>query len=811
MLPGLRTLRNLVKHRRFTLSAVAMLALGIGINAAVFTVTNGTLFKGFPLVNDNGRIAYMTTGVNCCVSYPDFIDWRAEAQSFDGIEIVHGLRITLMDGSGFPETYDATEVSSGTFKLVGVEPVLGRDFSSSDDTAGAARTAILRYGFWQRRYGGDPSVIGRTVRINGLPTAIIGVMPDGFSFPQNQDLWTAFIPTPEVMQRDNRNTWFAFGRMKEGVTLETARAEMETIGRRLGAAYPLTNEGRNALPRVVDFEAFFIGPNAALVYEAMMGAVAFVLLIACANLAVLTLVRAVGRSREISLRIALGAGRWRIIRQLLIESMALSSLGGFFGWLLAAWGVRLYARFASGSVISDATPGTWFDQVLNYSMDYRVFAYLVAVSIGTGVLFGLAPGIVLARLDVNTILKDVARGPTVGGKRQGIFALLVAGEMALAIVLLAGAGVMIRSFLNVYDADVGLKPDRILTGLIALPVAKYANPASRISFYDELGARLKGIAGVDSVSITDGIPGDGARHVPFEVEGEVATPSQNLPDVSAVVIGEAYFQTLGRPLLSGREFADSDDASTLRVAIVNERFAEQQWPGQNAVGKRLRLVQKSGPDAWLVVVGVAPNVRQSSAVGRESDPVIYMPHRQQPNRDMWVMARTGVQPAAVATEFRREVQAIDSALPVALGPFPLAERMAGGYQYRGVVSLLFLVFAATAVLLAAIGLYAVIAFAVSRRTQEIGIRIAIGASARDIRRLVFRQGALPLCAGLIAGLTAAAAVNRLLESQLVQVSPADPATLAAATAVLAIAAALGCWLPVRTAMRVDPLTALRHE
>ena len=801
-------LRRLGKSPRFALSAIAMLALGIGINAVVFTVTNGTLFKAFPLVKDNRRIAYLTTGINCCVSYPDFADWRAAAKSFEDMAIVHGFRVTLRDGAGFPETYTATEVSSGTFKLAGVAPVVGRDFDAADDAPSAARTAILRYGLWQRRYGGDPAVIGRVVEINGIPTTIIGVMPDGFSFPQNQDLWTAFVPTPDVLRRDNRDTWFVFGRLKPGVTLAAARAEMATVGHRLAAEHPRTNGGANSVPRVVDFDEFFIGPNATRVYELAWGGVGFVLLIACANLASLMLARAAARSREMSLRIALGAGRWRIVRQLLAESLTLSLLGGALGGVLGAWGVGIYARFASGSVISDATPGGWFDRVLDYSMDYRVIAYLVAMSIGAGLVFGLAPGIGLARLDPHTALKQ---GGPVGGPRSGFFTVLVATEMALAIVLLAGAGVTTRSFLNVYRADSGLQADRILTGLIALPAARHSSPEARISFYDRLTTRVEGLPGVEAVALADTVPGQGSAHLPFEISGQVAAPSETLPVAAAVIAGPDYFRTLGRTLSRGREFRDSDDARSAATAIVNERFAAEQWPGQSAVGKRLRLVRQGAPGAWLTVVGVAPNIRQSRTVGDGPEPIVYLPYRQRPGTDLWVMARTAVPPAALTEAFRRAVQDVDPALPVALGPMPLTEGMADAYLYRGVTGAAFIVLASTAVLLAALGLYAVVAFLVSRRTQEIGIRIAIGATAGDIRRLVLRQGAVPLGVGLMAGLAAAAAVNRLLEAQLVQVSPADPLTLAAAAAVLAIAGGLGCWLPMRAALRVDALVTLRHD
>ena len=352
--------RTLIKNPGFTAVAVATLAIGIGVNAAVFTVTNAVLFKGFSYIERNDRILYMSSYEGCCLSYPDFLDWRAQAKSFEGMGIVHGIQVILSDKTGFPEYYFATEVSSNTFKLIGHRPMLGRDFTASDEIPGAPAVAILSYGFWERRYGKDPAVLGRTFRLNGVPTTVVGVMPQGFFFPQNQDLWVPLVATPNVMKRENRDTWYAFGRLKYGVTAESARAEMETIGRRLEIAYPLTDKG--FLPKVRNFHEFYIGPNASLIYGSLWGAVGFVLLIACANLANLLLARAIGRSREISVRIALGAGRWRIIRQLLIESVMLSGLGGFFGWWIAKGSVRAYELAAKGA------PGyTWFDHVLDYS------------------------------------------------------------------------------------------------------------------------------------------------------------------------------------------------------------------------------------------------------------------------------------------------------------------------------------------------------------------------------------------------------------------------------------------------------------
>jgi len=793
------SLRTLIKNPGFTAVAVTMLALGIGVNATVFTVTNAVLFKGFALVSRNDRLRYIGyTNSNCCVSYPDFLDWRAQSKSFAGMAIVHGVSIMLSDESGFPENLSGNENSAEVFRVVGAKPLLGRDFAPSDEAPGAAPVAILHYGFWERRYGKDPNIVGRTLRMNGALTTVIGVMPQGFSFPQKVDVWVPLVQTPRVMKRENRDTWMVVGRLADGVTVETARAEMEIIGRRLAAAYPLTNH--DLLPEIQTFTQFFIGPSGALIYGSMWGAVGFVLVIACANLANLLLARAIGRSREISVRIALGAGRWRIIRQLLIESLMLAGLGGFLGWWIAKWGVRTYE-------LAMARKSSWL--IVDYTMDHRVLGYLIAISIGTGILFGLAPALRLSKLDVNSALKDGGRGATGGGRAQHLSALLVAGEMALAVVLLAGAGVMIRSYLKIHTAEIGVHTADILGGSLALPTEKYPRAEDKVSFYDRLITRLQALPGVESVAMADTLPTWGSAKFSYELEGEPPAEDGRRPKLSALKISPAYFRMLGAPVVSGREFNDADVASGVPVAIVNQLFASRFWPGEDPVGKRLRLFDENTPEPWLTVVGVASNIIQNDQTRQRFDPMVYLPYRQKPGGGAWVLVRTRVPSSSLSNAFRQEVQALDPNLPL-YGPMAIVDRMEGYWDSR-FYGAMFLIFAAIALLLASIGLYTVIAHAVSQRTQEIGIRMAMGGTPRDILRLVFLQGMLPVGIGLTIGLAASFAVNRLLKSMLVQVSPADPVTLLAASAVLISAALLGCLIPARRAMRVDPVVALRNE
>jgi predicted permease len=794
-----RTLRN---NPGFTAVAVTTLALGIGVNTAVFTVTNAVLFKGFSNIDRNDRILYLSSTEGCCVSYPDFEDWRAQAKSFNGMAIVHGVEVTLSDKGGFPEYRYATEVSADTFRLIGREPILGRDFTKADEIRGAPPVAILSYSFWERQYGKDPSIVGRAVRINGALTTLIGVMPPGFIFPQNQDLWVPLIPTPNVLRRANRDTWFVFGRMADGVTTESARAEIEAIGRRLEQAYPLTNKG--FLPIIRNFAGFYIGPNASVIYGSLWGAVGFVLLITCANLANLVLARALGRSREISVRIALGAGRWRVVRQLLIESTLLSALGGFVGWWFAKWSVRVW------DAASRSPSYSWFDHVLDYTLDYRVLAYLIAISAGTGLLFGLAPALRLSKLDVNTTLKDGGRATTGGARGNRLSTLLVVAEMALAVVLLAGAGLMIRSYLNTYSADIGVRTERILIVIPNLPASRYPDATARISFYDRLKTRLEAVPGVESTALTSTIPLWGAARLSYELDGAAPVDEQSRPTLSAVTISPGYFLTVGAAVLSGRDFNQGDGPAAPRVTLVNDRFARRFWPGENPLGKRFRLFVGNAPEAWLTVMGVVSNIVQSDIARPELNALVYLPWQQMGAGNMNILVRTSVPPGNLRSALRKEVHALDSDLPM-FGPFTLIERLQTRYWEKGRYTGLFLILAAIALLLAAVGLYAVIAYSVSRRTQEMGIRMALGAAARDLLSHVFREGMLPAGMGLAIGLAASLAVNRVLKSELVQVSPGDPVTLIATSALLILCAALGCWIPARRAMRVDPVVALRHD
>jgi predicted permease len=792
-------LRVLSRAPGFSATAILMLALGIGINSAVFTVTNAVLFKGFPLTDD--RIVYVSSPYQCCVSYPDLEDWRTQAANvFQDIGAVADLRVGYADEGGLAESYTATLITANGFSILRQHPALGRDFVASDATAGAPAVTILSHRFWSRRYAQDPSIIGRVVRVNDMPTTVIGVMPEGLSFPQNQEMWLPLIPTAAMQKRDARSLWFAFARLADGATRQNAGAEMATISARLAADYPQTNRDARAL--VQTFSEFYVGPNAATIYASLWGAVGFVLLLACANLANLLLSRGVNRSREIAVRVALGAGRWRLVRELLIESMVLSSLGGLAGWWMAKWGVRLY------ETMSIPPTRTWSNSVVDYSLDHRVLVYLIVISVATGVLFGLFPAVHASRIDSHAALKA---GSGAGGRpRRSASSFLLAVEMAIAVVLLASAGVMVRSFLNLYSADLGFSSERLLAGLLQLPPAKYPPGSSHVAFFDEVGRRLSALPGVESIAFVDAVPGRGGRLFPYEVNGTYIDERKR-PMAKVTVVSPGYFKTLGAPITSGREFDESDRTGRTPGVIVNQRFVNEYWPREVPLGQRVRLFVDGQPGAWLTVVGVVPNIAQNGAMRKNLDPLIYVPHGHQATTGMWAILRTQVPPANLGTAFRREVQAVDPDLPIWLGPFPLSDFMAESYWSSGLVGGLFLIFALFALVLASFGLHAVVANSVSQRTREIGIRIAVGASAREVLMLVAKQSAVPLTIGVIIGVVASLGVNNLLKAGLVNVSPVDPVVYVLVISVLVLCAVVACLSPAFRATRVNPMMALRSE
>jgi putative ABC transport system permease protein len=796
-------IRSLIKGRGVTLVAILMLALSIGFNVTIFTVANALLFKAVPFDKDNcivyiGSRNILRNNQPGLMSYPDLRDLQQSTKSLEGLGAFGYARFNLSDNNYLPESYLTVRITPNTFGLIGQKPVIGRDFTPSDGAPGAPPVAILTNGVWENRYGKNPGIVGQTVRMNGTPTTIIGVMSATSTFPFDAELWTPLIPTAASEQRDIRNL-SVFGRVKDSVSIDAVRRELESIAGNLQKEYPATNQGVAIAAQT--FQEQFVGSQNTTIFMTMLIAVGVLLAIACANVANLLLARALNRSREISILVAIGARRGDILQRLLIESVLLSVVGGIGGWMLAIWGVR---AFDIATTPYGKPP--WID----FSMDYRVFFYLSLISIGTGILFGLAPALRLSKLDVSAALKEGGRGST-GGLRMKFFsAALVVTEMALAIILLVSSGLMVRSFFSLYNVPVGADVASVTTMRIELPPAKYRDAASQIAFYDRLKSGLRSVPGVESVATTSVLPTAPAPSVPYELEGNPVTDPKMRPSVSMVVVSPDYFRVWSVSVIRGRLFTEEDGETGLPTAIVNENFAAKVWPNQDPVGKRFRMFTGNTPDPWVTVVGTVPNIAQNGMVPGQVDTVAYLPYRQKPAPGASLIARTLVRPATVTSAFRAEVQKIDPDLAV-FRVMPMDERVAQNYGFRGVIAGLFVTFAVVALLLSSIGLYAVMANSVSRRTQEIGLRIVVGATRRDVMRLVVGQAMYQIVVGLVLGVVGAFVVTRFLASALVQVSPSDPLTFAIAAIALTITALLGCVVPVFRAIRVPPVIALRSE
>ena len=801
-------LRGLRRDRAYALAALTMLALAIGLNVTVFTIMDAMLFRGFPLVRGNDRLVYLqerySSGV-CCISYADFEDWRTQARAFEGIAYVGEAPISFSVTGGRSLDTLTFLVSANTFGLLGVPPLLGRDFAPADEAPGARPVAILNYRFWDSHLGKRADIVGATVHINGAPATVIGVMPERFDFPTHEDLWMPLVQNPQLYQRGlTRGGFMAFGRLRDGVKVEEARTELDTINRRLEADYPATNRGLVAT--MIGHEQLSSGPDARLVWGSMWAGAWFVLFIACANVANLALVRTIGRWREFATRIALGAGQWRMMRQILLESAVLASLAGGLGWWITTWTMKTWAV---------ATASRY--QILDYTVDVRTLGYLMAITVAAACLCSLASIGRVVQLGAGRALKGDARGVTHTLRTRHLASALVAGQMALAIVLLSGAGVLMRSFVKIVSADTGVPdPEHVLGGLIRLPSDTYGAPSTRTAYFDRLDEHLRHIPEIEDVSVSSHLPVYGANAVTFEIEGRPSPPDGS-EAVQFFSTGSDYFRVLGVPVIAGRDFNDEDRISTSRVALVNESFAERFSPGDQLVGKRLRSTGRSQAGDWRTVVGVVPNIMQGDATRQNFKPAVYLPLRQQPPRSAYVLVRTSVPADRVARQVRSSIEELDpdvtlTDLKTLKASFAFdRDYMDPEHSELGKHAAVAPVFAVIALLLAAIGLSAVVAHSVSQRTKEIGVRIAIGAASQDVRRMVFREGMIPVASGSLVGLVASLAVNRLLQSQLVGVSPYDPTTMAVAPLILFVVGLLACQVPARRATRVDPILALRSE
>jgi predicted permease len=796
--------RMIGKNPGFSSVVVITLALAIGVNTAVFTIVNHFLYRNQPY-RGHDRIAYVAIidtrpGGDEPVdvfSYADYRDFKERLKSFKHLAAFQFGGVTLSDDNGFAEGYFILRMTANTLSVLDRKPLLGRDLELSDTQPGAPPVVLLTYRIWESRYHKDESVIGKKVFIDETPTTIIGVTSPDTRMGNDNALWLPLITPPPESPRENRNV-FIFGRLADGVSIGQANADAVAVARQLESEYPATN--RNIGAEVQDANKFYLRAQIRHVLQALLGGVTFVLLIACANAANLLLGRSMIRSREMSIRAALGAGRLRVIRQLLTESVLLSVMAGVLGVILAYFGVKAFDALVA------AVDGSGLD----FTVDGNVLLYMAAVTIGTGIVFGLAPAIRMSRVDLSIALKEGGQGAGLGVRRRLLSNILVGAEVALSVVLLMGAGLMIRSMVNAGRLNLGVNTENVLTLGINLPPAKYPQPQQQVAFFQELTARLEALPGVESATILSELPGNEAFRgftEPFQIEGLPIADKSMRPRTAVLTIGPGYFRCLQGRLLLGREFTELDGAPGQEAAIINKSFADRHWPGVYPIGKRLRM-DNQGTDAWMTIVGVVADIVQNRY--REGLPRVYMPFRQNPGSYMTVAARTRVDPASLANAFRQSVKDLNATLPVA-DLRSLDDYVSRTNADTHIFGVAFTVLAVIALALASTGLYAVITQSVSQRNREMAIRSAMGASGSRLWRLMFYQGMRHYTIGLVIGSALSLAVGGVLNSLLVGVSSSDPITYLLVISMLTIVAALACGLPARRAARSDPATLLRFE
>jgi len=794
--------RNLIKRPGFTAIAVVTLAVGIGANSAIFSAINALLLKPLPIPNQDRVVAIWdknpSRGVKHNeVTFPNYLDWRAQNRSFDHLALERWWS-TNLTGGDTPERIQGFLVTTNFFDVVGVKPVKGRNFIEGENEPGKDRVAIIANSLWQRRFGSDPAIINKTILTNGIQRTVIGVLPEGFNYPKGAEVYSPIAVTPELLRQRQNHSFYVIGRLKDGVSLASAQADIDTITARLATQYPDTNVGLGATVYPIVADTTRIYSTAMWI---MMAAVGFVLLIACANVANLMLARASGRQKEIALRAALGASRWRIVRQLLVECMIIALVGGAAGIVVALWGIDLLRAANPGEAAKYA------DGWKNFGLNYQVLAFTFGLSLLSGFVFGLAPAWHVSKPNVNDALKEGGR--QVGGGSHRLRSLLVVSEIALSLMLLIGAGLFIRSFAALLKSDPGFKPEGVLTANLNLPVAKYKEESQRSAFYAELVQRVRTLPGVQSAAVVNYIPLGGANSSDvFLVEGAPEPPPGQENEGRYRVCSPDYFETMGISVLKGRGFTEQDKKGSLPVVIVNETLARKYWPAGDALGKRIRFYGPLERAPWMEIVGIVQDVKHE--LNLPVTPEYYLPHAQDSWNAMVLVARTSVDPGSMAAPIRQQVLAIDKDQPV-FDVKTMNEVRAISISVYSIGSVTMTIFAIVALLLAAVGIYGVMAFAVTQRTQEIGIRMALGARALDVLKLVLRNGMSLAAIGAVIGLAGAFVITRFMSSLLFEVSPTDMLTFALVTMGLLLVAVFACYIPARRATKVDPLVALRYE
>ena len=803
-------LRMLAKNRGFTLIAVLTLALGIGANTAIFSVVDAVLLKPLPFPEPDRLVTIWGTHSRLhetkrALSYPDIADLRSMNATFENVAAYDESSVTLT-GAGDPMHLASARVNANMFSLLRVAPVLGRGFAEGDDRAGNYVT-VLSHSLWRSLFHADPNVIGQAVSIDGRSYTIVGVMPAGFAFPLDSDppkLWTTYsgLATPVNGQKpdsEERGSHFlaAIARLKTGVTMQQANQDTQLVGQRLAKQYADTNKylGLWAEPAL----SALVGDVRPQLYI-LLGAVGLVLLIGCANVANLLLARATGRQREIAIRAAMGASRGRIVRQLLVESGLLAIAGGTCGLIVAVWGTALFSRLAANQI----------PRLAGASLDGRVLGFTLAASVLTGLIFGLAPAMQLSRLPLTETLKESGRGAGQSARQNRSRNLLVASEMTLAVVLLTGAGLLIKSLLKLENVNPGFNPHGLISYTVDLPDSRYPKSSQAEEFFRQLYQRVRAIPGVQSASGTVPLPlsGDTIR-TGYDIEGR-PLGNNDSPHVHFRGVGPDYFRTMEIPLLEGRVFNAGDTAGKTDVIIVNKELVAESFPGENPIGKRIKPgISTDGKEPWREIVGVVGDVKHQS-LDRGDTPECYVPEDQIGFGSMSGVVRTSLDPASLIPAIREQVKAIDKDVPV-YGVKTMDDYVAESVALPRLDSTLLGIFAGIALVLAVIGIYGVMSYGVSQRTNEIGIRMTLGARPTDILRLVLGQGLGIALMGVGIGIVGSLGATQLLSKLLFGVSPADPITFAGVVVGLVICASLACYIPARKATRVDPMVALRHE
>jgi putative ABC transport system permease protein len=804
--------RMLRRNRGFTAVAVLTLALGIGANTAIFSVIDFVLLRPLPYQEPETLVIVWESNAHSSphntVCPPNFLDWQEQNRVFSGMSYASDLNANLT-GNGEPEQVVAQYVSVDFFAVLGVNPMLGPGFTAENGQDGNDNVVVLSYELWNRRFGSDPAIIGKTIELNGKPQTVIGIAPRNFGFFIKQgtltgnkpQLWSPWVLPAALREHKSVGRFMTVvARLKPGMTMRQAQAEMNTIATRLEQQYPDYDGhwGANVVPLRQQITGEL---RPALLI--LQGAVAFVLLIACANVSSLLLARAAGREREIGIRTAIGASRWRMARQLLTESLVLALMGGAVGVTLAVWGTNL---------ILAASPANLLD-LQRVPIDWRVLAFASGITLLAGLLFGFLPSYLSARGAIAETLKEGGRSTSAGRQRRTVRSAFVVAQIGLALVLLAGSGLLIRSFARLVGVDPGFEAKNLLTFTVTLPNARYGTNAARMAFFRQLLDQMEKLPGVRSASMDSFPPLSGlGAATGVRLAGQANFPAADLPVAAVRVVGPDYFRTMGVPLRAGRMF-DAHELTEMRhVAIVNQAFVDQYLPGINPLGQKMIVYMKSDEEAENApseIIGVVGDVRLMG-LDTPAQPTVYWPHPELTMSRMTILVRTAADPMGLVSTVRNELRQMDRDQPMA-NVATMEQLLSDSYSRSRFTMMVLGVFAGIALLLAAVGIYGVVAYTVAQRTNEIGIRVAMGAQRRDVLRLILGQGSRLIFWGVGIGIAAGLLLTRLIAGMLYGISATDPLTFAGVALLLMAVALSACYVPARRAMRVDPLVALRYE